>query len=276
MTPPPPAKPSSAPSTIHMGRPSISSTWGTRSAYLAGARLVPRSGPWVRWVSASTTRSPSSASVIVPPQLLVTDPHPTTSSYERVPDKMGRSAGAGKAQVDLARRRVGPAGGHDLGPGVEADALGAVHGTVAEQGRLSPAEREEPDGDRDGDVDADHARRDVALEAPGGAAIPGEQGRAVAVRGGIDEVDRLLKGVDAHDTEDGPEDLVVVRPHAGSHAVEQGTAEEEALGPVPPAVHHQARPFSLGPVDVGAHAVSVLGRDARPHLRFRVVAGADN
>src|SRR5580700_3467692 len=64
MTPPPPAKPSSTPSTYHMGLPSTSTTCGTRSLYLAGARLVQRSWDSVRWVSASTTRSPSSARAI--------------------------------------------------------------------------------------------------------------------------------------------------------------------------------------------------------------------
>src|SRR3984957_94079 len=64
MTPPPPAKPSSAPSTYHMGFPSTLTTCGTRSAYLAGARLVHRSCASVRCVSASMTRRPSSARAI--------------------------------------------------------------------------------------------------------------------------------------------------------------------------------------------------------------------
>src|SRR5690606_22701162 len=50
------------------------------------------------------------------------------------------SAIGGEAEVDAAGVGLGPAGGDDLGAGVEADALGAVHGAVAEDRVLPPAE----------------------------------------------------------------------------------------------------------------------------------------
>ena len=72
MTPPPPAKPSSAPSTIHIGLASTSTTWGTRSLYLAGARSSrgrgPRSGGCPR-------RSPATRRVLEPSCLPELDIH---------------------------------------------------------------------------------------------------------------------------------------------------------------------------------------------------------
>ena len=89
-------------------------------------------------------------------------------------------------------------------------------------------------------------------------------------------VDGLLVGVDPDDAEDRTEDLVVVDPHAGPDPVEQRAAQEEALGPLPAAVHDEPGALRLGAVDVGAHAVAVLRRDERAHLRLGVGPGADD
>src|SRR5215831_8428367 len=75
---------------------------------------------------------------------------------------------------------VGPAAGDGLGPGVEADAFGAVHVGVAEQGVLPAPEGVEGHRHRDRDVDADHPDLDLTLEFPGRLAAGGEDRGAVA------------------------------------------------------------------------------------------------
>src|SRR5437879_4507666 len=87
----------------------------------------------------------------------------------------------GEAQVDAAVRGIQPPLGDRLAAGEEVDAVGAVGVRVAEEGRLPAAEGVVGDRDRDRHVDADHADLDLALEPPGGAAVVGEQGGAVAV-----------------------------------------------------------------------------------------------
>src|SRR5579875_4110079 len=67
------------------------------------------------------------------------------------------SARPGEPEVDRRGRRVGPAGGDDLGLGVEVDALGPVHVAVAEERVLPAPEAVVADGYGDGDVDPDHA-----------------------------------------------------------------------------------------------------------------------
>src|SRR5262245_16384515 len=69
-----------------------------------------------------------------------------------------------EAEVDLARGRVGPAGGDHLGAGVERQAVGPVHVQVAEEGRLPAAEAVVRHRNRYRHVDADHAAHHVVLE----------------------------------------------------------------------------------------------------------------
>src|SRR4051812_23204152 len=57
-TPLAPARPSTVPSTVHMGWPSTSLTRGTRSTHSAGALDVHRSWGSVRWVSTSMILRP--------------------------------------------------------------------------------------------------------------------------------------------------------------------------------------------------------------------------
>ena len=101
-------------------------------------------------------------------------------------------------------QRLGPARRDDLAARVEADALGAVDVVVAEQRLLPAAEGVEAHRDRDRHVDADHPDLDLALEGAGGLAGGGEDRGAVGERVGVDEVDRLVERVDAHDESTGP------------------------------------------------------------------------
>src|SRR3954452_19680385 len=121
------------------------------------------------------------------------------------------SARLREAEVDGGRGRVGPAAGDDLGPGEEADAVGAVHVGVAEQAGLPAAEAVVAHGHRDRHVDADHADLHLELELPGGAAVTGEDRRSVAERVVVDQPQPLGVAADAGDAEHRPEDLVVVR-----------------------------------------------------------------
>src|SRR6185503_715603 len=66
------------------------------------------------------------------------------------------SAGPREPEVDRARGRVGPPGGHDLAPCVEVHAFGPVHVGVAEQRALPAAEGVVGDGHRDRHVHAYH------------------------------------------------------------------------------------------------------------------------
>src|SRR6202162_3222421 len=68
----------------------------------------------------------------------------------------------------------GPARGHRLGLGVEADRIRAVLVEIAEAGLLPAAEGVVGDRHRDRHVDADHADIDPGREIPRGVAIAGE------------------------------------------------------------------------------------------------------
>ena len=84
------------------------------------------------------------------------------------------------------------------------------------------------DRNRDRHVDADHADLDAVGEGARRVAVAGEDGGAVAVFVGVDEIGGLLVAAGARNAEDGPEDLGLVDGHVLGHAVEQRAAEEEA------------------------------------------------
>src|SRR5215207_2245192 len=135
----------------------------------------------------SSSRARSSALIPLPSPARA---YSSSSSWERALIRAKTSASSvivglprpREAEVDLRRPGVGPARGHDLGPGVELDPLRAVHVDVAEQRALPAAEAVVGDRDRDGDVDPDHPRLDLELELTGRAAVAGEDRGPVAVR----------------------------------------------------------------------------------------------
>ena len=95
---------------------------------------------------------------------------------------------------------------------------------------LVPREREVRHADRDGDghVDADLAALDVLLEGLRGGAGLGEDGHAVAVFVGVDEVDGAGEGGDFEGDEDGAEDLFGVALHVWLDACDDGGADPVA------------------------------------------------
>src|SRR5204863_9931252 len=94
---------------------------------------------------------------------------------------------------------LGPAGGHGLGLGPEADAFHAVLVDVAEGRALPAAEGVVGDRHRDRHIDPDHADVDAAGELAGGAAVAGEDGHPVAVLVVRGIAQRLLEGFGADD-----------------------------------------------------------------------------
>src|SRR5579884_2824524 len=64
---------------------------------------------------------------------------------------------------------------------VKTNALRSMHVMIAEQGPLPAAERVEGHRDRNGNVDADHARLHLAGECLGGGAVARKDSRAIAV-----------------------------------------------------------------------------------------------
>src|SRR6266567_7492427 len=175
----------------------------------------------------------------------------------------------------------GPAGSDGLNAGVEADAFGAVDGVVAEERALPAAEAVEGHGDRDWDVDADHAGLDGVGEGAGGVSVAGEDGGAVAVLVLVDELEGGLEGVGADDAEDGAEDLFAVDAHLGLDVVEEAGSEEEAFAArksCGAAVDDQRCSFlgaefdvAFDAVEVGADVGVVLG--ARGYLKMSDARG---
>src|SRR4051794_26269203 len=85
---------------------------------------------------------------------------------------------------------VGPPAGDDLRLGVEPHSLGTVNMVVAEQRVLPSPEGVEGHGHRNRHVDADHPDAHFALERARHLARGGEHSGAVAVRVGVDQLDR--------------------------------------------------------------------------------------
>src|SRR6478735_5578215 len=179
-------------------------------------------------------------------------------------------------EVDRAGGGVGPAARDDLAAGVEVDPFRPVHVRVAEEARLPAAEAVVAHRHRDRHVDAHHADVDVELELAGGAAVAGEDRRAVAERVVVDEGQALLVAGHPLHAEHWSEDLVVVGGRARLDVVEQRRLEEEPIaGHVVAAVHHHRGAVVAGRVDVAAHLVAVLARDQWAHLVVRLRPGTD-
>ena len=150
------------------------------------------------------------------------------------------------------------------------DAFGAVGVGVTEEGVLPAAEGVVGHGDGDRDVDADHAHLDLVLEAPGRAAVVGEDGGAIAVRIGVDQFEGLVVALDPDHGEDRAEDLVGVDGHLGRDVVEQGGAQEEAVasavGGDGAPVDDERGAGGFAGVDVAGHLVPVRPGDQRAHV----------
>src|SRR5690606_26081051 len=142
---------------------------------------------------------------------------------------------------------IKPARGNGLGLGVEQDDLLAVRTQVAQLGAARATEGEQRYRHRNRHVDPDLTHIDVFLEAAGNATGAGEDGGAVAVRVGVDDLDGIVQRVGFHHAEHRPEDLGVVHAHAGLDASQDGRADEVAIGVTGhlrvATVQHQLGPF---------------------------------
>src|SRR5918993_2897230 len=203
---------------------------------------------------------------------------PGTTSVIAPPRLGAGSAGGGHVERGVLLE-LGPALRDDLGPRVEADAVGPVDVLLAEEAALPPAEGVVGHGHGNRHVDADHADLHATGELAGRAAVRGEDGRAVPVGVGVDQVDGVVDGVRAQHREDRTEDLLPVDRHVLLHLVDQRRAEEEAVL-VPgddevAAVDDDLRAVLLARGD--QRDDPVLGRltDDRAHVAARLPAGAD-
>ncbi len=172
----------------------------------------------------------------------------------------------------------GPAGGYGFQAGVEAHAFGAVDGVVAEEGALPASEAVEGHGDGDGHVDAYHADLDAVDEVAGGVAVAGEDGGPVAVLVLVDHLEGGFEVVDAHDSEDGSEDLLAVDLHVGLYVVEEAGSEEEAFAPGKgglTAVYDELSALLGAVLDVGLHFFEMRFGDERAELCALLHAVAD-
>src|ERR1700712_3109195 len=123
----------------------------------------------------------------------------------------------------------GPARGHGLGLGVEADRIRAVLVEIAEAGLLPAAKRVIGDRYRDRHVDADHADIDLGGEIARGIAVAGEDRDAVAVIVVGWQCQRLVIVVSAHYREHRTEDFFLVDAHVLGDVVEQAAAHVKTV-----------------------------------------------
>src|SRR5947209_18842221 len=83
--------------------------------------------------------------------------------------QLGRAlalANLGKAQIYLARPRIGPPAGDNFAAGVELHPLRAIHMDIAEQRRFPTAEAVVRDRNRNRHIDSYHPDLHVELELP--------------------------------------------------------------------------------------------------------------
>jgi hypothetical protein len=167
----------------------------------------------------------------------------------------------GEAEFDAAVAGVEPAAGDGLAAGEELRTVHAVGVGIAEQRGFPAAEAVVGHRHWDRHVDADHADLDLVLESPGRATVVGEDRRAVAIRVGVDQIQRVVVGLDAHHREHGSEDLVGVDAHLGGDVVDQRGAEPEpvltTVGLHVAPVDDDLGAVGLAGVDVGGHLVAV-------------------
>src|ERR1700677_2330251 len=129
----------------------------------------------------------------------------------RVPDSSSAMSWHGRAHPSADAR--GPAAGHCLDVGVEADTFHPMHVMVSKQRALPAAEAMEGHGHGDRDVDANHAHLHLVGKSAGGVSIAGEDADAVAVLVVVHQVKSFLKARHAQHRENGPKDLFAIDAH---------------------------------------------------------------
>lgn len=120
-----------------------------------------------------------------------------------------------------------PQASHSLLLGIELQTRLAVEsvGTAAGDTLLVTGEGEHGQWHGNGHVDTQLAGLNVLLEARRGGAGAGEDGGAVAVLVGVDQVDGVVEGFDVQTDEDGSEDLLLVALHVGGNVGDNSGAD---------------------------------------------------
>mmetsp|Transcript_29542 Transcript_29542/g.84217 ORF Transcript_29542/g.84217 Transcript_29542/m.84217 type:complete len:503 (-) Transcript_29542:51-1559(-) len=159
------------------------------------------------------------------------------------------------------------------------DAGLAVEVEVAEDGPLVAREGEHRQRHGDGHVHAHLPSLDLVDEFPCGAAAAREDGSAVAVRVGVDELNGLVEAVGLDAAQDGPEDFLVVDLHTGLHLAEDRRPHKVAALATAghrrrPAVEEQLRAVVHARLDEPADALQRSPGDQGANVRPARVARA--
>ena len=122
-----------------------------------------------------------------------------------------------------------PAGHCHFLLGEELHAFLALHVQVAEEGFAPAVERKPGHGCRHAYVDAHHPGFDAMLEFARRLARTREYRSAVSVGRTVGQLDGGIQISEAHDIEDGTENLLARHGHPALHVVQNGGADEEAI-----------------------------------------------
>src|SRR5258708_14728093 len=120
----------------------------------------------------------------------------------------------------------GPALNHNLLLGVELHRVLSLRVQIAEKAVLPAGEREERHWGSDADIDADVAGLNLVAEFPGPAPTPGEETAHIAIRGGVDQLNGLIKRLSMHQAEHRAENLGAGQFSARIHLVYNGPAHK--------------------------------------------------
>ncbi len=123
-----------------------------------------------------------------------------------------------------------PSGGDGLPLSEELDCTLSVEVAGSPEAGLASSKGEHRQGNWDGQVDADLAAFDLVLELSGDVAVLCENSSSVSVGVAVDKLNGLLQSVHTGDDHDGPKDLVVIAVHAWLDVVNNGGANEVAVG----------------------------------------------
>src|SRR5579862_9751196 len=173
-----------------------------------------------------------------------------------------------------------PAAGGNLLLSEKLHAFSALHVQVAKKGIVPAVEGKPRHRCRHTDIDANHTAVDSMLELAGSFAVTRKNGRAVAEGRFIGQCNGGIEVFHVHDVEHGAENFFLRDSHAGLNLVEDGCADEEAVGRFAnfyaATVGGDFGTLLHAGFDEFQNAVAMLGGNDGAHVRLRVtVGGAD-
>ncbi len=144
---------------------------------------------------------------------------------------------------------------------------------------LDAAEREMDLGADGGAVDISDADLEVSHGAKRSRDISGVNGTGKAIRGSVEDFDRLFEALDLEDRQDRTENFLLRDPHRSGDLIEHRRAIEIAVDPSPLFVDRSSGkkpgPFIFPDLDITVHLLARGFVDQRPHLHGLVEAVSD-